>query len=336
MMKITVLGDGAWGTVLAVLAQNQGYEVTMWGYFPDYIDKMRKQGENEQFLPGVELPQSLNLTGDIEEALTDAALIIVAIPVKYMATVLGEVSVDAIPADAVVVNVSKGIDVDSLKRPGEIIREKLGQEILYAALSGPSHAEEVARKQPTAVVVGSDSHAVAEKVQAMLAADFFRIYTCPDAIGVELGGALKNVFAVAAGICDGMGFGDNSKAALITRCIPEMSRLGKSLGGTPSTFAGLSGVGDLIVTCTSRHSRNRYVGEALGRGERLADIESGMGLVVAEGVKTARSLYQLARRLDIQTPVIDEVYKVLYENKESRQAARDLMTRELKEEDQEV
>ncbi|MFW6413858.1 MAG: NAD(P)H-dependent glycerol-3-phosphate dehydrogenase [Verrucomicrobiota bacterium] len=335
-MKITVLGDGAWGTTLAILAHNQGYDVTLWGYFADYIQQMREQKENTQFLPGVDLPDGLRLTSEFEEALADTSLIIVAVPVKYLASVFSELAAGLIPADAIVVNVSKGVDVDTLRRPGEIIKEKLGDDILYAALSGPSHAEEVARRLPTAVAAGSDTPMVAQKVQKILTTDFFRIYTSPDVIGVELGGALKNVFAVAAGICDGMGFGDNSKAALITRCIPEMSRLGRQLGGNPSTFAGLSGVGDLIVTCTSRHSRNRYVGEALGRGETLPDIEASMGLVVAEGVKTAQSLYQLARRLGVDTPVIDEVYNVLYEQKAPQKAAHDLMTRELKEEDQEV
>jgi len=334
-MNITVLGDGAWGTALAILAQSKGHDVTLWGYFPDYIEQMKEKRENSQFLPGIILPDELNMTSDIADAVENAEIIIIAIPVKYMAGILQQKELSAIPDNAILVNVAKGIDTKTLKSPSDIIKESLGN-VNYVAMSGPSHAEEVAEKMPTAVVAACADEQSAEQVQQALSTDFFRIYTTYDVVGVELGGALKNVFALAAGICDGMEFGDNSKAALITRGIAEMARLGKALGGDPSTFAGLSGVGDLIVTCMSRHSRNRYVGEALGSGQTLPDIESSMGLVVAEGVTTAKSVHQLAEEKAVSTPVIDEVYQVLYKGKEPAKAAHDLMTREPKQETPEV
>jgi glycerol-3-phosphate dehydrogenase (NAD(P)+) len=228
-----------------------------------------------------------------------------------------------------VVNVAKGIEVGSLLRMSELVRELLAPR-RYAALSGPSHAEEVARRIPTAVVVAATDAAVAQAAQMAFMNAVFRVYTSDDVVGVELGGALKNVLALAAGVCDGMGFGDNTKAALMTRGIVEMARLGAALGGRPETFNGLSGIGDLIVTCTSRHSRNRHVGEELGRGRRLDDIVRAMGGQVAEGVTTAESAYRLARRVGAETPIIDQVHAALYEGRDPRQAVRELMSREAK------
>jgi glycerol-3-phosphate dehydrogenase (NAD(P)+) len=294
---------------------------------------MLSDRQNSRFLPGVKLPGTLEITADMGAAVGDAGLIVLAAPTQYMRRMLTQLcAAERLPA-AVYVNVAKGIEVETLKRPQEIVAEILGQ-VRYAALSGPSHAEEVANHLPTAVVCASSDPAAAETVQAAFMTPFFRVYTAADVIGVELGGALKNVFALAAGICDGMGFGDNSKAALITRGIVEMARLGEALGGKAETFSGLSGVGDLIVTCISQHSRNRHVGEELGKGRKLADVQSEMGMVVAEGVKTCISAYELARKHRVAIPVIDQVHAALYEGKDPRQAARDLMTRDAKPENE--
>jgi glycerol-3-phosphate dehydrogenase (NAD(P)+) len=260
-------------------------------------------------------------------AVADAGLVVLAAPSQYMRGMLTQLrDVERLP-EAIYVNVAKGIEVETLKRPQQIVAEVLG-EVRYTTLSGPSHAEEVANHLPTAVVCASPDPAAAETVQMAFMTPFFRVYTAADVIGVELGGSLKNVFALAAGICDGMGFGDNSKAALITRGIVEMARLGQALGGQAETFSGLSGVGDLIVTCISQHSRNRHVGEELGKGRKLADIQSEMGMTVAEGVKTCISAYELAHKHGVMIPVIDEVYAALYQDKNPQQAARDLMMRE--------
>ncbi|OPZ26462.1 MAG: Glycerol-3-phosphate dehydrogenase (NAD(P)+) [Lentisphaerae bacterium ADurb.BinA184] len=328
-MKITVLGDGGWGTALAMLLVGNGHAVTQWGPFADYLDEMARTRANPRFLPGIPLPAGLRLTPDMAAAVEGAELVVLAAPVPYMRPMLVKLAGTGAAARAVLVNVAKGIEVGTHRRPQEIGRELLGPTA-WATLSGPSHAEEVARGIPTAVVSAADDEAVARTVQAAFMGAFFRVYTATDVVGVELGGALKNIFAVAAGICDGMGFGDNSKAALMTRGIAEMARLGEALGGCAQTFAGLSGVGDLIVTCISRHSRNRHVGEELGRGATLPQIQKAMGLSVAEGVKTTLSAYELACQAGVSAPIIHEVHAALYEGKDPRQAARDLMTRAAK------
>ena len=328
-MKCTVLSDGAWGTALAMVLVANGHQVSLWGPFADYLKEMSKTHRNPRFLPNVELPAELTLTADMRVAVDGAAMVVLASPSQYMRGTLRQLAAVARPAEVVYVNVAKGIETGTLMRQSELVRECLG-DVRYVALSGPSHAEEVARGIPTAVVVASASAAAADVVQSAFMNETFRVYTSADVVGVELGGALKNIFALAAGICDGMGFGDNSKAALITRGIVEMARLGEALGGKPETFSGLSGVGDLIVTCVSRHSRNRHVGEALGRGRSLAEIQAEMGLTVAEGVKTTISAYQLAGKLDVSVPIISEIYDALYEGKDPRVAARDLMLREAK------
>lgn len=329
-MNISILGDGAWGTALALLALQNQHNVTLWGAFPEYIEDMRKTRVNSQFLPGITLPAELCLESNIAKVLAAPDIIIGATPVQYLRGVLEQAAAKKLPANAIYVNVSKGIELNTKLRPGQLVAEHLGKRVLYTTLSGPSHAEEVARRVPTAAVVAGLEPKPAETVQNALMNENFRIYTSRDVTGVELGGALKNVYALAAGICDGLELGDNSKAALITRAIAEMGRLGKALGGHPETFAGLSGIGDLIVTCNSRHSRNRHVGEALGRGQSLQDIQAEMGKVVAEGVKTTNGAYELARDNQVSAPIIDEVYTVLYNNKSPRRAVQDLMQREPK------
>jgi len=328
-MKISVLSDGGWGTTLALVLVDNGHEVTLWGPFPDYVEEMRRTRRNEKFLKGVELPPALGLESDLARACAGAGLVVLAAPSQFMRATLERLRAVPRPADLVYVNVAKGIEVDSCKRMSEIVAEVLG-DVRYAILSGPSHAEEVSRKIPTVVMTASRDAAAARAVQQAFMNQYLRIYTSDDVVGAELGGSLKNVLALAAGILDGMGLGDNTKAALMTRGIVEMARLGEALGGRAETFSGLSGIGDLIVTCTSKHSRNRHVGEELGRGRKLAEIQRDMGMVVAEGVKTASSAYALARKAGVDTPIVDEVHAVLYQDKDPRVAIRDLMQRDAK------
>ncbi len=329
-MKATVIGDGAWGTALALALLHNGHQVSLWGTFPDYLEQLARERENRRFLPGVKLPAELLVTADLAAAVAGAELLVLATPTQFLAATVDRLAAAQPAPTAIVVDVAKGIEIGTWRRPSQIVADRLGH-LRYTCLSGPSHAEEVARQIPTAVVAAAADQATAAAVQAAFTnPQFLRVYTGTDLIGVELGGALKNIFALAAGICDGMGFGDNSKAALMTRGIVEMARLGVALGGQAETFSGLAGVGDLIVTCMSRHSRNRHVGEQLGKGRKLADIQQEMGLVVAEGVTTTKGAFQLARQADVSTPIIDEVHAALYQDKDPRQAARDLMTRDPK------
>ena len=329
-MNTTVLSDGAWGTALALTLLSNGHKVRQWGPFPEYICEIRKSRKNSRFLSAIELPAHLMLMEDMREAVEGAELIVLAAPSQYMRKTLEQLA--PIYSDQILVNVSKGIENGTLWRMSELCSEIIGDAAKFAVLSGPSHAEEVALKTPTAVVAGSKDHGIAEMVQRVFMNSFFRVYTSEDPIGIELGGALKNVFAIAAGVIDGMELGDNPKAALITRGIAEMARLGVALGGKAETFSGLSGIGDMIVTCTSGHSRNRHVGEELGRGRKIDDIQKEMGMVVAEGVKTAKSAYELARKVNVETPLLNEVYNAIYEGKDSREGLRDLMSRKAKRE----
>ncbi|HBC88641.1 MAG TPA: glycerol-3-phosphate dehydrogenase [Lentisphaeria bacterium] len=330
-MNIAVLSDGGWGTALAILLVHNGHSVRLWGPFPDYICEIRKSRENSKFLAGVKLPDGLVLCEDMKEAVEDSELVVLASPSQYMRGTLEKFSKLHSPGKQILVNVAKGIEVGSLKRMSEICDEILGKT-RYCVLSGPSHAEEVAVNVPTAIVAASNDAATAEVVQKVFMNEFFRVYTSSDVVGVELGGALKNVFAIACGVIDGMKLGDNPKAALMTRGIAEMARLGVVLGGRYETFSGLSGIGDLIVTCTSRHSRNRHVGEELGRGRKINEILKEMGLVVAEGVKTSESAHSLALKNNVDTPIINEVYEELYVGKDPRRGVKDLMTRKAKKE----
>ena len=326
-MKAAVLSDGAWGTALAIQLVKNGHEVYQWGPFPDYIEEMKKTGRNDRFLKGAELPEGLKLDADMATCVKDAAIIVLASPTQYARSTIEKLAECGVEKDQILVNVAKGVEVGTLKRLSEMTLECI-PNCKYCALSGPSHAEEVYQDVPTLVVVASEDHDNAEAVQEAFMSDNFRVYTSDDVTGVELGGALKNVYAIAAGVCDGMSLGDNTKAALLTRAVAEMSRMGIVLGGHPETFSGLSGLGDLIVTCTSGHSRNRHVGEELGKGESLDDIIAGMGMVVAEGVATAKSAYHLAAKADVDVPIITEIYNALYEGKDSRVALRELMTRD--------
>jgi glycerol-3-phosphate dehydrogenase (NAD(P)+) len=326
MGKLAVLSDGGWGTALALVLHSNGHDVHLWGPFADYVGEMRERRENVRFLPGLPLPEGLALDDDLATAAAGAELVLLAAPSQYLRGLLDKLAPLGIPDETIVVNVAKGIEVGTLLRMSEVVEAKLGR-VRYAVLSGPSHAEEVARGIPTAVVAASRDASIYEQVQETFANDFLRVYSSYDVTGVELGGALKNVLALAAGVCDGMGFGDNTKAAMMTRGIREMARLGVALGGRAETFSGLSGVGDLIVTCMSQHSRNRHVGEQLGRGRSLPEIIEEMDGKVAEGVPTTQSAYQLAQRYHVEAPIIEQIHAALYEGRDPREAVRELMSR---------
>ena len=330
-MKITVLSDGAWGTALALVLAGNNHDVTMWGPFPDYIEEMKKSRFNSRFLPGVKLHEKLKFEADMAKAAADSEVLLLATPSQYLRSVLNQLKNIFNPAKQLIVNVAKGIEVNTWLRMSEVVSSVLGP-CRYVVLSGPSHAEEVSRKVPTLVVAASKNINDAEIIRDIFMNDYFRVYTSTDPLSVELGGALKNVMAIAAGIIDGMKLGDNPKAALITRGIAEMSRLGEAMGGDPQTFAGLSGVGDLIVTCCSGHSRNRHVGECLGEGRKLDDIIRSMGMVVAEGVVTAKGAKHFAETSGTETPIINEIYNILYNNKAPENAIRELMSRSPKQE----
>ena|SRR5260221_5086464 len=326
-MKITVLGAGAWGTALARLLCDGKNPVTLWGHDAKHLDEMRRSRRNERYLPGIELPGDLQLEENLAGAVNGADVIVVAVPSKAFR----EVARSLAGFSGIIVSVTKGIEHQSSLTMCGVLAE-LSPKAKLAALSGPSLAPEVARGIPSAIVAASDDAATAAVVQQLFHRPTFRVYTSNDLAGVELGGALKNVVAIAAGVCDGLGFGDNSKAALVTRALTELRRLGVACGAQPETFSGLSGLGDLMVTCFSKLSRNRGFGERLGRGETVAEIASSM-VSVAEGYPMARSAYELARKHGIQTPIIDQVYATLYEGKDARKALLDLTTRESKAED---
>lgn len=329
-MQITVLGAGGWGTTLALLLFYNAHNVVLWSYREDYAQVMIERRENPIFLPGIPLPQELEVTSDLQYAVSDAEMIVAAIPSQHLRSVLEKLKTNDF-RNVVLVNVAKGIENNSLMTMSELMQDVLPliKKENLAILSGPSHAEEVSRKIPTAVVAAARDLRVAKTVQQTFMTQYFRVYASEDLHGVELGGALKNVIAIGAGISDGAGFGDNTKAAIMTRGTAEISRLGILLGAQPSTFAGLSGIGDLIVTCMSHYSRNRHVGEEMGKGRKLDDILSEMKMV-AEGVATTRSAFDLARKHNVEVPIITEVYEVLFTGKNPITATQDLMTRDAK------
>ena len=323
MKRIAVIGAGGWGTALANLMASKGLPVTLWGFEPHHVEELRQTRVNTPFLPGIRLHDQITPTADMAEV-ADADLLLVVPPSKGMRGVAERLA--AVAPRGPLVSFTKGIEQGSGLRMSEILRAALPASSI-AVLSGPSHAEEVAVAMPTAVVLGCEDAALAAKIQRAMNSQTFRVYTSTDIAGIELGGALKNIFAIAAGVSDGLGFGDNSKAALVTRALVELVRLGTALGGRKATFRGLSGIGDLMVTCFSRHSRNRSVGERLGRGETPQQIATSMQMV-AEGVPTALSAYECARRLGVETPIIDAVHGLLYTGKSPREVLVDILSRE--------
>lgn len=328
MSKIAVLGSGGWGTALAVMSEKYGHEVTLWSPFKEEIEAIRSDGENKKLLPGVKVPETICLTNDISCA-RDADLTILAVP-SFAVRSTAKKLTPLLKPGQIVVDVAKGLEEDSLKRMSQVIEEELPQ-VKTVVLSGPSHAEEVSREVPTAIVAASKHEDAAAKVQETLMNQNFRIYVNPDVIGVEIGASLKNVIALAAGVCDGLKLGDNTKAALMTRGITEMARLGVAMGGSAQTLAGLAGVGDLIVTCTSVHSRNRRAGIYIGEGLSAQEAIKKVGMTV-EGYKTTHAAYILSKRAGVEMPIVNECYQVLYEGKNPSLAIRDLMMREKKSE----
>ena len=306
--NVGIIGAGSWGTALALLLHGNGVPVTVWGHDAGHVRDIASRRENVVCLPGVILPESLRLTHELDD-LRGCDLLLLVTPSKAIREVSARLSASGVRDGAVLLSCTKGVERGSGLRMSEVIDEHFPKHPL-AVLSGPSHAEEVARKKPTCVVLGCGDTGIAQGLQRAFTAPFFRAYTSEDLAGVEFGGALKNIFALAAGASDGLGLGDNAKAALVTRALVELARLGTALGGKRETFMGLSGVGDLMVTCFSRHSRNRAVGERLGKGERLADIVASMQMV-AEGVPTTYSAFECARKFGVETPIIDQVKAIL-------------------------
>ncbi|MFA5356033.1 MAG: NAD(P)H-dependent glycerol-3-phosphate dehydrogenase [Candidatus Omnitrophota bacterium] len=329
-IAVSILGDGGWGTTLAILLYQKGFDVTLWGAFKDYASYLDKKRINIRFLPRVRIPKGIKITPELEEAVCAKELIILAVPSQYLRGVLKKVRRMGQAGKAVYLSAAKGIEIGSLQRVSEVMRDELGG-VKLAVLSGPTIAHEVARGVPTTAVIASRDKNLRKRLQGMLMTERFRVYTNPDLIGVELGGSLKNIIAIACGISDGLGFGANTKAAILSRGLAEISRLGRAMGANVKTFSGISGLGDLVTTCISPYSRNRSVGEQIGKGKTMKEIMAHMQMV-AEGVPTARSAYALSMKYKVDMPITREVYAVLYRNKSPRRAVRDLMTREKKEE----
>jgi glycerol-3-phosphate dehydrogenase (NAD(P)+) len=329
-MKISVLGAGGWGTTLAILLHYNGHNVTLWEFKKSYARHLLKKRINTDYLPGIKIPKEILITSDIEEASDDKNLIVLAVPSQFLRDVVKKINYHTIE-DTILVSVSKGIEKNTLMTMSQMLKDVFPHinENQIGVISGPSHAEEVSQMVPTAVVAASVDIETSKAIQAAFITSYFRVYASTDILGVELGGAFKNIIAIGAGIIDGAGFGDNTKAAIMTRGVAEISRLGLAMGARPETFAGLSGMGDLIVTCMSRHSRNRYVGEQIGKGKKLKEVLKSMEQV-AEGVETTRSAKQLAAKAKIETPITNEVYKILFEDKDPVKATTDLMTRDMK------
>ena len=328
-MKITVLGAGSWGIALTKLLTINGHTLTVWSIDAEEIAMLKEYSQHKTKLPGVMLPGNVEYTTDLEASVDDADLIVMAVPSPFVRTTAKSVA-PYIVDEQVIVNVAKGIEEDSLKRLSQVIKEEIPQAKI-AVLSGPSHAEEVGKELPTTVVVGSDDKELAMFIQDVFMNDFFRVYISPDVIGIELGGAVKNVIALAAGIADGLGCGDNAKAALITRGIYELTSLGVAMGGKATTFSGLSGTGDLIVTCASVHSRNRRAGFLIGQGYTYQEAMDEVKMIV-EGVYSAKAALKLASLYEVEMPIVEEVNKILFENVSAKDALRNLLGRDKKKE----
>lgn len=329
MERVGVIGAGSWGTTLANVLAKKGYPVRLWSYEAEVADQINERRENAKYLGGITLSENLEATTSLEECVADAAFVVSVSPSQHVRGILEQIA-GVLRRDAIIVSASKGIETRTLQTMAEVIEDvlpKAGARSCF--LSGPSFALEVAREQPTAVTVASRSDIVARRAQELFTTEYFRVYTNADVRGVELGGALKNVIALAAGMASGLGLGNNTRAALITRGLAEMTRLGVAMGASPLTFAGLAGMGDLILTCTGELSRNRKVGFALGQGRALEDVLAEMTMV-AEGIETTRATYQLAKRVGVEMPIVEQVHAVLFEGKSPRVAVEELMTREPK------
>lgn len=335
--RTAVIGAGSWGTAIAKLLADKGEDIVLWGYRPEYIDKIKKNRENTRYLPGFVLPENLSLEKNLEDAVYNADCVIMVVPSHGYRKVFSRL-VPHLKDGAMLVSGVKGIETGSLATMTRLMEEeadhkseKTKKNFYFGVLSGPSFAREVADNQPTAVTIAFTDLEVARVVQQLFACKFFRGYTSTDVIGLEISGAMKNVIAIASGICDGLGFGLNSRAALITRGLAEITRTGVAMGANPLTFSGLGGLGDLVLTCTGNLSRNRMVGLEIGKGRELATILSEMTMV-AEGVKTTKSCYDLAKKLGVEVPIINQIYQIVYEKKSPHDAVRELFKRDLRQE----
>ncbi len=326
-MKIAVIGSGGWGTAVSLLLAGKGYDVYLWSWIQEETDRLNRDRENKEFLPGVKFSENIICSHDMGECVNGAELIVTAVPSPATRTTAKQLS-QFVTDGQKLVNISKGLEEKTLMRLSEVYAMEIPQARI-AVMSGPSHAEEVSRKLPTTNVVASEDEKLAAEVQSIFMDETFRVYTDTDVIGLELGGSLKNVIALCAGISDGLGYGDNTKAALITRGLAEISRLGIAMGAEEKTFMGLSGMGDLIVTCTSMHSRNRRAGILLGKGKSLQETLDEVHMVV-EGVNTAAAAYELSRKYNVEMPIVEEANNILYNGASAREAVGRLMTREKK------
>ena len=327
MADIGIIGAGSWGIALSVLLSNNGHNVKVWSIIEDEIKMLELNHEHKDKLPGVILSDRITFTSSLKEAVEGKDLLVMAVPSPFVRSTSAMLK-DIVADGQIIVNVAKGIEESTLMTLSQIIEEEVPKATV-AVLSGPSHAEEVGRGIPTTIVVGAKEQKTAEYIQNIFMSEVFRVYISPDVLGIELGAALKNVVALAAGIADGLGYGDNTKAALITRGIAEIDRLGMKMGGKFETFCGLSGIGDLIVTCASMHSRNRRAGILIGQGKTMDEAMKEVKMVV-EGVYSAKAALRLAKKYDVQIPIIEQVNQVLFENKPASEAMKDLMTRDKK------
>ena len=330
MIKISVLGTGSWGSAIGDLLNQNGHEVIMWQRDAEKVKAMEVDRKHPFFVD-LTFSDEVKFTTDLDSAIKGSQLLIVAVPSHSVRELVSR-AVEFIEDNVIIVNITKGLELDTLLTMSSVISEEtVGKNVSIVSLYGPSHAEEVVRKIPTTLVAASTDENASKKVQNIFSSRVLRVYTNTDILGLELGGSIKNVIAIAAGICDGIGFGDNTKAAILTRGIAEMTRLGVALGAQEKTFAGLSGIGDLFVTCSSKHSRNRYVGEEIGKGRKIDEILSEMKMV-AEGVKTAKSVFQLCQKHNVDMPISCAVYNVLYNNNNPLESVSELMNRDLKSE----
>lgn len=324
MANVGILGAGSWGTALSVLLHDNGHQVTIWSIDPNEVQMLNETREHTAKLPGVKLASDMKITGSLEEAIRGKDFLVLAVPSPFTRATAAKMR-QYVAEGQIIVDVAKGIEESTLKTLSQQIEEEIPQANV-AVLSGPSHAEEVGRKIPTTCVIGAKTRETAEYLQQMFISSVFRVYTSPDILGIELGGALKNVIALAAGVADGLGYGDNTKAALITRGIAEITRLGVKMGGQPETFSGLTGIGDLIVTCASVHSRNRRAGYLIGQGMTMQEAMDEVRMVV-EGVYSAKAAYRLAEKYQVSMPIVAQVNAVLFDGKPAADAVDDLMLR---------
>jgi glycerol-3-phosphate dehydrogenase (NAD(P)+) len=327
--KLTILGDGAWGTTLAILLSKNGHQVTVWSAFPEYLDVLDRERENKTYLKGIKIPSNIIFEKDLSKAIEFGEYIVFSIPSKFFRDVARKVKEKDISLKGkVFINVAKGLEQKTLKRMTEVLKDELGN-VQTAVLSGPTIAIEVARELPALVVAASKNHSIAKKIQDIFSNEYFRVYTSTDVIGVELGGPLKNIIAVVAGISDGLGFGSNAKAAILSRGIVEIQRLGEKMGAKRKTFYGLAGLGDLSTTCISPESRNRTLGERIAKGEKLEDIVNSTASII-EGATTAEAVYQLSKKYKVDMPIVSSVFHILYKNKTPKTALIEMMKRKRK------